>query len=74
MPRFDCSCPSVVTYAYVIRNKCPLLTAQLRFQDSCAKILDILEGKPDLIIGNYTDGNLVASLMSSKLGVTQVHD
>lgn len=31
-----------------------------------------MEGKPDLIIGNYTDGNLVASLMSSKLGVTQV--
>jgi hypothetical protein len=25
-----------------------------------------------LIIGNYTDGNLVASLMASKLGVTQV--
>ncbi|KAL6603412.1 hypothetical protein ACP70R_043773 [Stipagrostis hirtigluma subsp. patula] len=40
-------------------------------QDASAKILDILEGKPDLIIGNYTDGNLVASLMASKLGVTQ---
>uniref|UniRef100_A0A0E0DBR9 Sucrose synthase n=1 Tax=Oryza meridionalis TaxID=40149 RepID=A0A0E0DBR9_9ORYZ len=40
-------------------------------QDSCAKILDILEGKPDLIIGNYTDGNLVASLLSNKLCVTQ---
>nr|APT67192.1 Susy7 [Bambusa emeiensis] len=40
-------------------------------QDASAKILDILDGKPDLIIGNYTDGNLVASLMSSKLGVTQ---
>lgn len=31
-----------------------------------------MEGKPDLIIGNYTDGNLVASLMASKLGITQV--
>lgn len=31
-----------------------------------------MKGKPDLIIGNYTDGNLVASLLSSKLGVTQV--
>ncbi|KAM0891417.1 hypothetical protein ACQ4PT_026416 [Festuca glaucescens] len=40
-------------------------------QDASTKILDILDGKPDLIIGNYTDGNLVASLMSSKLGVTQ---
>ncbi|KAG6466561.1 hypothetical protein ZIOFF_075649 [Zingiber officinale] len=39
--------------------------------DATAKVLDILEGKPDLIIGNYTDGNLVASLMASKLGVTQ---
>ena len=31
-----------------------------------------MEGKPDLIIGNYTDGNLVASLIASKLGITQV--
>jgi sucrose synthase len=30
-----------------------------------------LAGKPDLIIGNYTDGNLVASLLSHRLGVTQ---
>lgn len=30
-----------------------------------------MEGKPELIIGNYTDGNLVASLVASKLGVTQ---
>ncbi|KAG6542378.1 hypothetical protein Mapa_016207 [Marchantia paleacea] len=30
-----------------------------------------LAGKPDLIIGNYSDGNLVASLLSHKLGVTQ---
>ncbi|AKJ65246.1 sucrose synthase [Kiritimatiella glycovorans] len=28
-------------------------------------------GKPDLIIGNYSDGNLVASLLSRRLGVTQ---
>lgn len=41
-------------------------------QDAAAKILDHLEGKPDLIIGNYTDGNLVASLVATKLGVTQV--
>jgi hypothetical protein len=41
-------------------------------QDATAKILDLMEGKPDLIIGNYTDGNLVASLMASKLGITQV--
>ncbi|GJY79445.1 DUF4219 domain-containing protein [Tanacetum coccineum] len=29
-----------------------------------------MEGKLDLIIGNYTDGNLVASLMANKLGTT----
>jgi len=30
-----------------------------------------LGGRPDLIIGNYSDGNLVASLLSERLGVTQ---
>ncbi|KAK7305647.1 hypothetical protein VNO77_43554 [Canavalia gladiata] len=40
-------------------------------QDTTAKILNLMEGKPDLIIGNYTDGNLVASLMASKLKITQ---
>ncbi|XP_072970385.1 sucrose synthase 7-like [Typha angustifolia] len=39
-------------------------------QDAAATILDHLERKPDLIIGNYTDGNLVASLVSAKLGIT----
>ncbi|CAA0836163.1 Sucrose synthase 6 [Striga hermonthica] len=39
-------------------------------QDATMKILELMERKPDLIIGNYTDGNLVASLVSSKLGVT----
>jgi sucrose synthase len=30
-----------------------------------------LEGRPDVIIGNYSDGNLVAFLLSRSLGVTQ---
>ncbi|ERN00657.1 hypothetical protein AMTRI_Chr13g117070 [Amborella trichopoda] len=30
-----------------------------------------LQGQPDLVIGNYSDGNLVASLLAHKLGVTQ---
>ena len=30
-----------------------------------------LGGRPDLIIGNYSDGNLVATLLSQRLGVTQ---
>lgn len=32
-----------------------------------------LQGKPDLIIGNYSEGNLAASLLAHKLGVTQVY-
>ncbi|XP_010416141.1 PREDICTED: sucrose synthase 6 isoform X1 [Camelina sativa] len=40
-------------------------------QDATSKILQRFDCKPDLIIGNYTDGNLVASLMATKLGVTQ---
>jgi sucrose synthase len=30
-----------------------------------------LGGKPDFILGNYSDGNLVASLMAGRMGVTQ---
>ncbi|KAJ0106180.1 hypothetical protein Patl1_19509 [Pistacia atlantica] len=39
--------------------------------DATAKILEFMDCKPDLIIGNYSDGNLVASLMAAKLGATQ---
>ncbi|KAE8713355.1 Sucrose synthase 5 [Hibiscus syriacus] len=45
-----------------------------RFAQACdatSKIQDAMEGKPDLVIGNYTDGNLVASLVAGKLGITQ---
>jgi len=35
------------------------------------EVLAELHGRPDLIIGNYSDGNLVASLLSQRLGVTQ---
>lgn len=30
-----------------------------------------LSARPDLVIGNYSDGNLVASLISKRMGVTQ---
>lgn len=39
--------------------------------DAGKELVAALGGRPDLIIGNYSDGNLVASLMSHKLGVTQ---
>lgn len=41
-------------------------------QDASNEIAAELQGVPDLIIGNYSDGNLVASLLSHKMGVTEV--
>ncbi|KAL5983688.1 Sucrose synthase 2 [Asimina triloba] len=40
-------------------------------EDVAGEISAELHGSPDLIIGNYSDGNLVASLLSYKLGITQ---
>lgn len=40
-------------------------------QDAETELLAELGGRPDLIVGNYSDGNLVASLMAHRLGVTQ---
>ena len=43
-----------------------------RFADEVQReVLSELGGKPGMIIGNYSDGNLVASLLSRRLGVTQ---
>jgi len=39
--------------------------------DAEREVLAELGGRPDFIIGNYSDGNLVASIMSQRLGVTQ---
>ena len=39
--------------------------------DAAAELQAELGGKPDLVVGNYSDGNLVASLMCRHLGVTQ---
>lgn len=40
-------------------------------EDVANEISGELQAKPDLIIGNYSDGNLVATLLADKLGVTQ---
>nr|BAE06058.1 sucrose synthase [Potamogeton distinctus] len=40
-------------------------------EDCIKEVTKQLQAKPDLIIGNYSDGNLVASLMAHKLEVTQ---
>ncbi|MEA3276478.1 MAG: sucrose synthase [Pseudomonadota bacterium] len=39
--------------------------------DAERELLGELGGRPDLVIGNYSDGNLVASIMAPRLGVTQ---
>lgn len=40
-------------------------------EDVAKEIAGELQAKPDLVIGNYSDGNLVATLLAHKLGVTQ---
>ncbi|KAF1879143.1 hypothetical protein Lal_00047815 [Lupinus albus] len=40
-------------------------------EDVAGEITAELQGYPDFIIGNYSDGNLVASLLAYKMGVTQ---
>ncbi|MBK1986262.1 sucrose synthase [Sphaerospermopsis aphanizomenoides BCCUSP55] len=40
-------------------------------EDAEKELLAQFQGKPNLIIGNYTDGNLVAFLLSRSLKVTQ---
>ncbi|KAL5561413.1 hypothetical protein UlMin_031160 [Ulmus minor] len=40
-------------------------------EDAASEIAAELQALPDFIIGNYSDGNLVASLLAYKMGVTQ---
>nr|AJW82917.1 sucrose synthase [Dimocarpus longan] len=40
-------------------------------EDVASEITAELQAFPDFIIGNYSDGNLVASLLAYKMGVTQ---
>ncbi|KAL6330942.1 hypothetical protein AAG906_009370 [Vitis piasezkii] len=40
-------------------------------RDVAKELATELQTKPDFIIGNYSDGNIVASLLAHKLGVTQ---
>ena len=39
--------------------------------DACREIQSEFQGRPDLIIGNYSDGNLVATLLSDRMDVIQ---
>ncbi|MGA7143940.1 MAG: sucrose synthase [Desulfobacterales bacterium] len=40
-------------------------------EDASKELLAEFQGRPDLVIGNYSDGNLVASLLSDKFDVIQ---
>ncbi|KAM3360776.1 sucrose synthase [Capsicum galapagoense] len=40
-------------------------------EDVAEELVKELEAKPDLIIGNYSEGNLAASLLAKKFGATQ---
>lgn len=40
-------------------------------EDAANEIFATFQGKPDLIIGNYSDGNLVASLVANKFDIIQ---
>jgi sucrose synthase len=40
-------------------------------EDAARELVSEFQGRPDLIIGNYSDGNLVASLLSDKFDVIQ---
>ena len=40
-------------------------------RDAQTRLLSEFQGRPDLILGNYSDGNLVAALLSSRLNVIQ---
>lgn len=40
-------------------------------EQSATELLSQFGGRPDLIIGNYSDGNLVATLLSDRLNVIQ---
>ncbi|GMY36437.1 Sucrose synthase [Fagus crenata] len=40
-------------------------------EDVAEELTQEFQGKPDLIIGNYSDGNIVASLLAHKFDVTQ---
>ncbi len=43
-----------------------------RFAGDCEReLLAEFQGRPDLIIGNYSDGNLVATLLSDRMNVIQ---
>jgi sucrose synthase len=39
--------------------------------DAQKELVAELGGRPDVVIGNYSDGNLVASIIAHRLGVTQ---
>uniref|UniRef100_A0A804P3U6 sucrose synthase n=1 Tax=Zea mays TaxID=4577 RepID=A0A804P3U6_MAIZE len=67
--RFDVW-PYLETFAELLLMKKNLRKVPYDFMDAAGEIATELQGTPDFIIGNYSDGNLVASLLSYKMGIT----
>jgi sucrose synthase len=71
----SCACPSArrrrgrAALDLALRDLA--LPGALRRSTPSASCSPSSAGGPDLIIGNYSDGNLVASLLAQRLGVTQ---
>lgn len=61
-----------LSFVYFLYKRQKVTHVSLKIQDAASEIVGELQGVPDFIIGNYSDGNLVASLMAHKMGVTQV--
>lgn len=61
-----------LSFVYFLCKRQKVTHISLTIQDAASEIVGELQGVPDFIIGNYSDGNLVASLMAHKMGVTQV--
>lgn len=49
-----------------------LISFEYDYQDVAHEIAGEMQAIPDLLVGNYSDGNLVASLLAHRLGVTTV--
>ncbi|KAF9688120.1 hypothetical protein SADUNF_Sadunf02G0164200 [Salix dunnii] len=63
---YHCTDASVNLLLLLLSSSPPFL-----LNDAGSEIVAELQGFPDFIIGNYSDGNLVASLLAHKMGVTQ---
>ncbi len=66
------ACPRMLLASACLRRRGRSRALEQLRADLCDTVSAAqLGGKPDLIIGNYSDGNLVSSLLSHHLNTTQ---